>query len=55
MSGFRLMLVETGLCNVYMDDVVREMNARALGKGLQLRTAACGWWQVLDKPAVNCN
>ena len=31
------------LFNVYMDGVVREVNARVLGKWLEL---LCGWWQV---------
>ena len=30
------------LFNVYMDDVVREMNVRILGKGLELPTANAG-------------
>ena len=37
--------------NVYMDGVVREVNVRVLGKGLELLSAnAAG----LDKPAVIC-
>ena len=30
------------LLNVYMDDVVREMNVRVLGKGLELLSANGG-------------
>ena len=39
------------LFNVYMDGVVREVNIRVLGRA---GAAECGWWQVLDKPAVIC-
>ena len=32
------------LFNVYMDGVVREVNARVLGKGVEIDE--CEWWQV---------
>ena len=38
------------LFNVYMDGVVREVNVRVLGKGLELRL--CEWWQVSVK--ISC-
>ena len=34
------------LLNEYTDGVVREVNARMLGRG-----SACKYWQVSDKPA----
>ena len=41
------------LFNVYMDGVVREVNARVHGKKRKKTgIAECEWWQVLDKPAV---
>ena len=48
MSGFRLMLIETRpcdaswFCNICLDSVVREVNVRVLGKGLELLSAAYG-------------
>ena len=35
------------LFNVHADGVVREVNARVLGKQLEL--TACEWWNVWDK------
>ena len=34
------------LCNVYMDCVVREVNVRVFGKGLQLLSVNVGWFEV---------
>ena len=34
------------LFNVDMDSVVREVNVRALGKGLDLLIANCGWFET---------
>ena len=34
------------LFNVYMDGVVREMNARVIGKGLELRNENCGRFEI---------
>ena len=45
MNGFRLMLdclMCPWLFNVYMDGVVREVNVRVLGKGLELVNANGG-------------
>ena len=38
--------------NVYMDGVVREVNIRVLGKGLELLSA--NGVRFCDKPAVIC-
>ena len=35
------------LFNVYMDGVVREGNARVLGKGLELLSVNCGWFETI--------
>ena len=45
-------MISPWLFNVYMDGVVREVNVRVIGKGLELH--GCKWWKVLDKPAVIC-
>ena len=34
------------LCNVYMDGVVREVNARVLGKGLELLSVNVGRFEI---------
>ena len=39
-------LMSPWLFNVYMDGVVREANVRLLGKGLELRSANCGWFEI---------
>ena len=40
MNGFRLMLdYDRAVFNVYMDSVVREVDVRVLGKGLELLSA----------------
>ena len=35
------------LFNVYMDEVVRELNVRGLGKGLELLSANCGRFEIV--------
>ena len=39
-------IIHTGLCNVYKDGVVREVNARALGKGLELLSVNIGRFEI---------
>ena len=34
------------LFNVYVDGVVREVNVRALGKGLELLSANGSWFEI---------
>ena len=34
------------LFNVYVDGVVREVNVRVLGKGLELLSANGGWFEI---------
>ena len=52
MNGFWLMLIKTGLraapwlFNAYMDGVVREVNVRVLGKGLELLSANGGRFDI---------
>ena len=45
-------VMSTWLFNVYMDGVVREVNVRVLGKGLELLSANDGRFEI--KPAVIC-
>ena len=42
------------LCNVYMDDMVRQMNARVLGKELELLGVNGGRFEINQLPAVIC-
>ena len=39
-------LMSPWLFNVYMDCVVREVNVRVLGKGLELLSANGGWFEI---------
>ena len=38
--------IKTGLCDVYMDGVVRDLNVRVLGKGLELLNANGGRFEI---------
>ena len=39
-------LLNCSMFNVYMDGVVREVNVRMLGKGLELLSANGGWFEI---------